>query len=43
MTTIQESLDIELMKKGAELFQGQHEFRAYCKKPKKRNPYSKKY
>lgn len=35
ITTIQESLDIELMRKGAALFQGKHDFRAYCKKPKK--------
>lgn len=34
ITTLPSSLDIELMKKGAALFQGTHEFKAYCKKPK---------
>ncbi|MFY0592250.1 tRNA pseudouridine synthase A [Roseivirga sp.] len=33
MTTFLGQLDIELMKKGAKLFEGEHEFRAYCKKP----------
>jgi len=33
ITTILDSLDIELMKKGAALFQGEHNFRAYCYKP----------
>lgn len=32
MTTILEPLDIELMKKGAQLFQGQHNFKSYCYK-----------
>jgi tRNA pseudouridine38-40 synthase len=30
MTTILESLDIELMKQGASLFQGHHNFKTYC-------------
>ena len=30
MTTILDDLDIELMKKGAKLFQGTHNFKAYC-------------
>lgn len=33
LTTIPYNLDIELMKIGAKLFEGTHEFRAYCKKP----------
>ncbi|MGW8123803.1 tRNA pseudouridine synthase A [Roseivirga echinicomitans] len=33
ITTVPEQLDIELMKKGAQLFEGFHEFRAYCKRP----------
>lgn len=32
MTTILEELDIELMKKGAKLFQGFHNFKTYCYK-----------
>jgi tRNA pseudouridine38-40 synthase len=32
MTTILEPLDIELMKKGAQLFQGLHNFKSYCYK-----------
>ena len=34
MTFIHEDLDIELMKKGAELFEGDHTFECYCYKPK---------
>ena len=30
MTTILEDLDIELMKKGAKLFEGEHFFKSYC-------------
>jgi tRNA pseudouridine38-40 synthase len=30
MTTILESLDVDLMKKGAQLFEGTHNFRTYC-------------
>ncbi|MFT6872647.1 MAG: tRNA pseudouridine38-40 synthase, partial [Roseivirga sp.] len=33
ITTINDPLDIELMKEGAKLFEGTHEYRAYCKKP----------
>ena len=32
MTTILEPIDIELMKKGAQLFQGLHNFKSYCYK-----------
>ena len=33
MTTILDDLDIELMKLGAKLFEGQHYFKSYCFKP----------
>lgn len=33
MTCIQQQLDIEVMKKGAILFQGEHNFKQYCYKP----------
>ena len=33
ITSIQEVMDIEKIELGARLFQGKHEFRAYCKKP----------
>lgn len=33
MTTILDDLDIELMKKGAKLFEGEHYVRSYCYKP----------
>ena len=33
ITTILDPLDIELMKKGAVLFQGEHNFKTYCYKP----------
>ncbi|ALJ04197.1 pseudouridine synthase [Pseudalgibacter alginicilyticus] len=33
MTTILDDLDIEIMKKGAKLFQGKHYFKSYCYKP----------
>lgn len=33
MTTILDDLDINLMKKGAKLFEGEHFFKAYCYKP----------
>ncbi len=32
LTTIREDLDIELMKKGAKLFEGTHNFKSYCYK-----------
>lgn len=34
ITHIREDLDIDLMKKGAELFLGEHNFQEYCYKPK---------
>ena len=33
MTTILDSLDIELMKEGAQLFEGQNNYKTYCYKP----------
>jgi len=33
MHTVQEDLDIELMKQGARLFEGRHHFGSYCTKP----------
>ncbi|GAA4937300.1 tRNA pseudouridine(38-40) synthase TruA [Algibacter agarivorans] len=33
MTTILDDLDIEIMKEGAKLFQGEHYFKTYCYKP----------
>lgn len=33
MTTILDDLDIELMKTGAKLFEGEHYFKSYCYKP----------
>jgi len=33
ITTILDSLDIEIMQRGAALFQGQHNFKTYCYKP----------
>lgn len=33
ITTILDSLDIEIMKQGALLFQGEHNFKSYCYKP----------
>jgi tRNA pseudouridine38-40 synthase len=33
MTTILEDLDIEVMKKGAKLFEGEHYFKSYCYRP----------
>ncbi len=33
MTTILDELDVELMQAGAKLFQGHHNFKAYCYKP----------
>ncbi|MGJ5640831.1 tRNA pseudouridine(38-40) synthase TruA [Formosa sp. S-31] len=33
MTTILDELDIELMKAGAKLFEGSHNFKTYCYKP----------
>lgn len=39
ISTILDSLDIELMKKGAKLFQGTHNFRTYCYKPSENGKY----
>jgi len=33
MTTILDPLDIDIMKRGARLFEGMHNFKAYCYKP----------
>lgn len=33
MSTFQEDLDLELMQEGARYFEGEHDFRAYTKKP----------
>lgn len=33
MTTILDDLDIEIMKEGAKLFEGEHYFKSYCYKP----------
>jgi tRNA pseudouridine38-40 synthase len=35
LTSLSEQLDIELMKKGAKLFEGKHHFNKYCTKPSK--------
>ncbi len=34
MSDFGDDLDIELMKKGAKLFEGEHDFKKYCTKPK---------
>ena len=39
MTTILDSLDLGLMKRGAELFQGEHDFKAYCYQANDRGNY----
>ena len=36
------SLDIALMKKGAKLFEGQHDFRKYCTKPNENTKFKRK-
>jgi tRNA pseudouridine38-40 synthase len=41
MTTILEEIDIELMKKGAKLFQGKHNFKTYCYKPTNNGAYNR--
>lgn len=33
LTTLNDQLDVPLMQKGAKLFEGTHEYKAYCKKP----------
>lgn len=42
MTTILEPLDIDLMKVGANLFQGQHNFKTYCYKPSDKSTFIRK-
>jgi len=39
MTSIQNELNLELMKEGAKLFEGEHNFEQYCYKPKPGNNY----
>ncbi len=41
MTTILEELNIELMIKGAKLFQGKHNFKTYCYKPTNNGMYNR--
>jgi tRNA pseudouridine38-40 synthase len=41
LTTIRESLDIELMKQGAKLFEGTHNFKNYCYKATDNGVYSR--
>jgi len=41
MTTILEELDIEVMKEGAALFQGKHNFKTYCYKPTNNGMYNR--
>ena len=41
MTTILEELDIEIMKKGAKLFQGSHNFKTYCFRPTNNGMYNR--
>ena len=41
MTTILDDLDIELMQAGAKLFQGFHDFRAYCYQANEKSIFSR--
>ena len=41
LTTIRETLNIKLMRKGATLFQGKHNFKTYCYKPRKEGTFEK--
>ena len=41
MTTILDELDIELMKEGASLFRGSHNFKTYCYKPSEEGIYAR--
>ncbi len=41
MVNITENLDIETMKKGAKLFQGQHNFKHYCCKPSEKTVFER--
>lgn len=42
MTTILDDLDIELMKQGAKLFEGEHYFKSYCYKPSEKGVYNRR-
>ncbi|WP_282135871.1 tRNA pseudouridine synthase A [Seonamhaeicola maritimus] len=42
MTTILDDLDIEVMKEGAKLFEGEHHFKSYCYKPSETGIYNRK-
>ena len=41
LTTILDTLDVELMKKGAKLFEGTHNFKAYCYKATDKGEYTR--
>ena len=41
LTTIRETLNIKLMRKGATLFQGKHNFKTYCYKPRKEGTFER--
>lgn len=41
MTTILEPLDVDLMKKGAKLFKGTHNFKTYCYRPTDKGEYTR--
>lgn len=41
ITTILDTLDIEIMKEGAQLFQGEHNFKSYCYKPSTEGQFSR--
>ena len=42
ISTFKEELNLNLMKKGASLFQGEHNFKAYCYKPKENGLFLRK-
>lgn len=42
MTTILDDLDIEIMKKGAKLFEGEHYFKSYCFRPTDNGIYTRR-
>ncbi|MCK5102984.1 MAG: tRNA pseudouridine(38-40) synthase TruA, partial [Cyclobacteriaceae bacterium] len=41
ISSFMENLDIDLMKKGAALFQGKHNFRKYCTKPSEKTNFER--
>ena len=41
MTTILDALDIELMKQGAKLFEGEHYLKSYCYRPTDQGVYTR--